>query len=148
MKNRGFVKDPFTFFRSTNLFENMQKNFGGPILNKNTSHKNSWGRGEEPRELTCDLREIDIKFWTREFWLFEVPSRQEAAECVFIVSQKLKLSQYKFKDYLRSFGWFPFHHEKAILDRDGVVIFDKIISEDEVIKLILCFLFSKRIVHH
>jgi superfamily II DNA/RNA helicase len=60
-----------------------------------------------------------------------VPSRQEAAECVFIVSQKLKLSQYKFKDYLRSFGWFPFHHEKAILDRDGVVIFDKIISEDE-----------------
>ena len=34
------------FFRTTNLLENMQKNFGGPILNKNTSQKNS--RGKRP----------------------------------------------------------------------------------------------------
>ena len=27
------------FFRTTNLLENMQKNFGGPILNKNTLRK-------------------------------------------------------------------------------------------------------------
>jgi hypothetical protein len=31
------VENPKIFFRTTNLLENMQKNFGGPILNKNTS---------------------------------------------------------------------------------------------------------------
>ena len=57
------VENPKKFFRTTNLLESMQKNFGGPILNKNTSQKNSRGGGEgpfPPRELTCDLR-IDIK---------------------------------------------------------------------------------------
>jgi hypothetical protein len=52
------VENSKIFFRTTNLLENMQKtNFGGPILKKNTSQKNS----RPPRELTCDLREIDIK---------------------------------------------------------------------------------------
>ena len=37
------VEYPKKFFRTTNLLENMQKNFGGPILNKNTSQKNSRG---------------------------------------------------------------------------------------------------------
>ena len=42
MKN---VENPKIFFRTTNLLENMQNNFGGPILNKNISQKNSWGGG-------------------------------------------------------------------------------------------------------
>ena len=56
------VENSKNFFRTTNLLENMQKNFGGPILNKNTSQKNSrGGKGFPPRELKCDLRDIDIK---------------------------------------------------------------------------------------
>ena len=55
------VENSKNFFRTTNLLESMQKNFGGPILNKNTSQKNSRGGGKPPRELTCDLRDIDIK---------------------------------------------------------------------------------------
>ena len=54
------VENPKNFFRTTNLLENMQKNFGGPILNKNTSQKNSRGeKGLFPplRESTCDLRD-------------------------------------------------------------------------------------------
>ena len=37
------VENPKFFFRTTNLLENMQKTFGGPILNRNTSQKNSRG---------------------------------------------------------------------------------------------------------
>ena len=54
---RTNVENPKIFFRTTNLLENMQNNFDGPILNKNTSH----GLPPPPRELTYDLREIDIK---------------------------------------------------------------------------------------
>ena len=50
----------------------MQKNFGGPILNKNTSQKNfRGGRAFPPRELTCDLREIGIKSKTLSNIYFE-----------------------------------------------------------------------------
>ena len=42
------VENPKKIFRTTNLLENMQKNFGGPILNKNTSQKNSKGGGKGP----------------------------------------------------------------------------------------------------
>ena len=46
------VENPKIFFRTTNSLENVQKNFGGPILDKNTSQKNSKGGGGEgpPRE--------------------------------------------------------------------------------------------------
>ena len=43
------VENPKKFFRTTNWLENMQKNFGGPILNENTSQKNSrGGKGASP----------------------------------------------------------------------------------------------------
>ena len=61
------VENSKIFFRTTKLLENMQKNFGGASLNKNASQKNSRGGGPFPlRELTCDLREIDIK-WRQLF---------------------------------------------------------------------------------
>ena len=57
------------FFTTKNcLFE--KKNFGGPILNKNTSQKNSRGERASPRDLTCDLRGLDIKW--KVFFLFDV----------------------------------------------------------------------------
>ena len=51
------VENSKNFFRTTNLLENMQKNFGGPILNKNTSQKNSRG-GERafPPPLRVNVR--------------------------------------------------------------------------------------------
>ena len=42
------VENSKNFFRTTNLLENVQKNFGGPILNKNTSQKNSRGGKKGP----------------------------------------------------------------------------------------------------
>ena len=45
------------FFKTTNLLENMQKNFGGPILNKNTSQKNSWGgRAFPPQRVNLGFK--------------------------------------------------------------------------------------------
>ena len=61
-QNISATTNPKKIFRTTNLLENMQKNFGGPILNKNTSQKNSRGGAFSPKKLTCDLREIDIKW--------------------------------------------------------------------------------------
>ena len=50
------------FFPNNKFTRKHAKNFGGSILNKNTSQKNSrGGKGPSPKELTCDLREIDIK---------------------------------------------------------------------------------------
>ena len=48
------VENPKNFFRTTNLLENMQKNFGGPILNKNTSRKNY--RGISPRRVNVRFK--------------------------------------------------------------------------------------------
>ena len=47
------VENPKICFRTTNLLENMQKNFDGPILNKIPPR--------ELEEVRLDLRAIDIK---------------------------------------------------------------------------------------
>jgi len=52
------VENSKNFFRTTNLLENMQKNFGGPILNKNTSQKNS--RGE--RAFFPPSQRVNLRF--------------------------------------------------------------------------------------
>ena len=52
------VENPKKNFRTTNLLENMQKNFGGPILNKNTSQKNSRGGGKG----LPPLQRVNVRF--------------------------------------------------------------------------------------
>ena len=69
------VENSQIFFRTTNLRLNMSKNFRGPILNENTSQKNSRGGGGEglpppPRELACVLTRIDIKCKIKFLWIF------------------------------------------------------------------------------
>ena len=53
------VENPKKFLRTTNLLENMQKNFGGHILNKNTSQKNSRGGG---RAFFPPPQSVNVRF--------------------------------------------------------------------------------------